>query len=271
MKRGTATHRHNFVAKTVELILRMSQLGGVITREDGSPFARVLDPAAPAGATAAQSLVPARVADIVARLPGTIDTGCPELNDKHLMLDVTVVEPSATQGAVKAQGVAAQTAQERKFAHHCNRGLFDPNSYAFVPFVVETYGCLGSAAAELLAALATHAAGGPQGDKVQRASLLGLFRRMLSVSVARAVSRQALTFFAGPLEPALAVATRRAAGLGIRDMRPSDSSAARVRLHRARARDLAVEESISNSGDVFYDAVASAEEVVAEPLGVSAA
>jgi hypothetical protein len=189
----------------------------------------------------------------------------------ELELELLQLEPSATPGAALAQGVAARKAQEKKIAHHCNRGLFDPNSYAFVPFAVETYGCMGSAAVELLEALATHASGGPQGDKVQRASLLRLFRRMISVSVARAVSRQALTFFAGPLEPALAVTTRRAAGLGIRDMRPSDSSTARVQLHRARARGLevpVVEKSRSSIAEEVLDF--TVEEVAAEPIGVFA-
>jgi hypothetical protein len=90
--------------------------------------------------------------------------------------------------------------------------LYLHESFTLVPFAVETHGRLGASALHLLRALAVHASGGPDGNAAERRRLFQRWRLLLSHTVTRAVSVQAVSH-PGPLLSSAEACSRAAASL----------------------------------------------------------
>ena len=135
--------------------------------------------------------------DIVAYSAGLAYTGVRDFDAKHLLVDVTVADTSATHafsGAAATPGFAAETSAARK--HTTYGDLFDSSSYTLVPFAIESFGRLGKEAQALLRGLATHIAGGPGCDKAFRGRVMHNLRQRLSVALQRQLSVRTLRHLA---------------------------------------------------------------------------
>jgi hypothetical protein len=95
--------------------------------------------------------------------------------------DVSVVHPAANTNrrAARVEGGAAAAREAMKRARY---ETGDPNGYAFVPLVVETYGRMGKAAMGLLNTLATSAIAG---GAMKKSSFVTNALRQLSVGLCR--------------------------------------------------------------------------------------
>jgi hypothetical protein len=135
--------------------------------------------------------------DIVAYSAGLAFTGVREFDTKHLLVDVTVADTSATHvfsGAAATPGFAAENSAARK--HNTYGDLFDSSSYTLIPFAIESFGRLGKEAQALLRGLANHIAGGPGCDKVFRGRVMHNLRQRLSVALQRQLSVRTLRHLA---------------------------------------------------------------------------
>ena len=135
--------------------------------------------------------------DIVAYSAGLAFTGVRDFDTKHLLVDVTVADTSATHafsGAAATPGFAAETSAARK--HNTYGDLFDSSSYTLIPFAIESFGRLGKEAEALLRGLANHIAGGPGCDKVFRGRVMHNLRQRLSVALQRQLSVRSLRHLA---------------------------------------------------------------------------
>jgi hypothetical protein len=117
------------------------------------------------------------------------------------------VGPAAAAAAAAAPAPAAASAVWA--AEDC---LYLHESFVLVPFAVETHGRLGASALHLLRALAVHASGGPNGNAAERRRLFQRWRLLLSHTVTRAVSVQAVSH-PGPLLSSAEACSRAAARL----------------------------------------------------------
>jgi hypothetical protein len=95
--------------------------------------------------------------------------------------DVSVIHPTAPTN-VRGARVAGGAAAAREATKRARYETADPNGYAFVPLVVETYGRMGKAAMEMLNTLATAAS---SSGAVQKSSFVTNALRQLSVALCR--------------------------------------------------------------------------------------
>jgi len=110
-------------------------------------------------------------------------------------LDTTVRAPTAIKyltparaNAATVSGFAAATAEREKYKHH--EGCLDDQRWRFIPFVHETYGRMGTAAAEFISQLAGHAAACAGGSKGTIARRRGILRRRITSQLSAALVQE---------------------------------------------------------------------------------
>ena len=85
-------------------------------------------------------------------------------------------------------GFAAATAERGKYNHH--EGCLDDQRWRFIPFVHETYGRMGTAAAEFVSQLAGHAAACAGGSKGTIARRRGILLRRITSQLSAALMQE---------------------------------------------------------------------------------
>jgi hypothetical protein len=96
--------------------------------------------------------------------------------------DVSIIHPTSLNTLSRAAATAGAAAPHGDRQKHTAYARVEPNGYSFVPFSLESYGCLGQPAMTLLHLLGDEAAG-PGG--VSRASFVAGALRELSVGLIR--------------------------------------------------------------------------------------
>ena len=117
--------------------------------------------------------------DVVIR-PGALDNASSSAyRHKGILLDVTHADPQAQvhlrSGSATSDGTAAQTSETRKRQHYARPGhvSFDERSLKLTILAVENFGRLGEDGYQFIDGLATHAAGGRNGESM---ALKGVFK-----------------------------------------------------------------------------------------------
>ena len=112
--------------------------------------------------------------DIVVRTGALPNASSAEYRNKGILLDVTHADPQAhvhlRNGSTTNDGGAARTSEARKRQHYARpeHVSFDERSFKLTTLAVESVGRLGEEGYEFIDELATHAAGGRDGDRWHR-------------------------------------------------------------------------------------------------------